>query len=104
MGVESPPGLERRERKQQVEGHGLQPDNGADLDEVRLPDDAAGPAPGDLPGGVRTAGVGRLRQAELKALGEEDENVEESAWKRDVVIDHEQPVVTLGRICARADR
>ena len=40
----------------------------------------------------------RLRDAQAEALDEEQEGVEESARKRDVVVEHQQPIVPIGRV------
>ncbi len=37
-----------------------------------------------------------LRQLELEPLGEEDEGVKKAARQRHIVVDHQQPVVSLG--------
>ena len=42
--------------------------------------------------------MSRLGQSQVKSLGQKHELVEEVAWKRDIVVDHDQPVVSLGGV------
>src|SRR5437588_9074842 len=44
---------------------------------------------------MRASPVGRLSEAQPEALDQEQEDVQESARKRDVVVDEQQPVVPL---------
>ncbi len=91
--VQSPAEPQRRERQQRVERCVVKADDRPDLDEPRLADD-----------GLRRrrvtsqAACERRRWAgwastQVKALGQEHERVEEAARQRDVVVDHQQPVV-----------
>ena len=42
--------------------------------------------------------MGRLGQFQAKALAQKQEAVQEAARQLDVVVDHQQPVTTLGRV------
>ena len=42
--------------------------------------------------------MGGLRQRQREALAQEQEAVEEAARQLDVVVDHQQPVVAVGRM------
>ncbi len=50
------------------------------------------------PRGMRVQAVGGLGELQREALAQEQEAVEEAARQLDVVVDHEQPVATLGRV------
>ncbi len=45
--------------------------------------------------------MGRLGEREVEALGQEQEHVEEATGQRDVVVDHEQPVMAGGGVLAQ---
>jgi hypothetical protein len=47
---------------------------------------------------MRARAVGRLGQAQAEALGQEHERVQEPRGERNVVVEHQQPVMSSGRM------
>ena len=64
----------------------------------RLTDEASRPSARDSPRGMGAIPVRGLREPQFEPLGQEDERVEEASGQRHVVVDHQQPVVSLGRL------
>ncbi len=86
------------EGQQRGEGGAGERGHRADLHEARLAHDAGAAARVTRQAAWERARCAGWASCEVEALGEEQEAVEEAAREDDVVVDHEQPVVLLGRV------
>ncbi len=80
---------------------GTEGDHRTNFDERRLAHHAAGLSARYRPRGVGAVSMRGLDDGQIEPLGEEEERVEEIPRQRDVVIDHDQPVVSLSRMAGQ---